>query len=154
MTAIVRPDDWNLPLLLHVGGAMVLVGALVTVAAAFYIGARAGGPGQPAGMNRLAFRVLLLAALPSFILMRVAAQWIASEQNLDDSDAAWIGIGYITTDMGLLLLIAATVIAGIAARRAARGDGPSWASRTAPVLTLLLVAIYLVATWAMTAKPV
>ena len=28
--AAIRPDEWNLPLLVHVTGAMVLVGALVT----------------------------------------------------------------------------------------------------------------------------
>ena len=33
MIAAVRPDSWNLPLLAHVAGAMVLVGALVLVAA-------------------------------------------------------------------------------------------------------------------------
>ena len=32
--ATIRPDSWNLPLLLHVGGAMVLVGALVLAASA------------------------------------------------------------------------------------------------------------------------
>ena len=36
---IIRPDDWNFPLLLHVAGAMVMCGALAVASAA----AGAGG---------------------------------------------------------------------------------------------------------------
>ena len=111
--AAIRPDEWNLPLLLHVAGAMVLVGALITAVAALV----ASRTSRPAPMKRVAFRTLLLAALPGYILMRGAAEWIFSEENLDD-EAAWIGIGYIVSDLGLLLLIIATVLAGISSRRA------------------------------------
>jgi hypothetical protein len=149
-----RPDDWNFPLLLHVGGAMLLVGALVAVAATSLVAVRGAGAPQSPALSRLAFRTMLLAAIPSFIVMRVSAQWVASKEGLEDSDAAWIGIGYITTDAGALLLVAATVIASVAARRSARGDAGSWAGRVAPGLTVLLVVMYLVALWAMTAKPV
>ena len=46
--ALVRPDDWNFPLFLHVLGAMVLVGATVTAAAC------SGSPGAtPAPPARL-----------------------------------------------------------------------------------------------------
>ena len=40
MLAVIRPDDWNLPLLLHVLGAMLLVGGLTTAVAAFWLGWR------------------------------------------------------------------------------------------------------------------
>ena len=30
--ATIRPDDWNMPLFVHVAGAMLLVGSLVVVA--------------------------------------------------------------------------------------------------------------------------
>ena len=33
--AIIRPDSWNWALLLHVGGAMILVGGLLTAGAAW-----------------------------------------------------------------------------------------------------------------------
>ena len=45
------------------------------------------------------YRVLLYAALPSFIVMRVAAEWVADKEGYsdlpDDAIPDWIGIGYI-----------------------------------------------------------
>lgn len=152
MLALLRPDDFNHPLLLHVAGAMVLVGALVAAGAALLQAARVG-PGEGEGLSRFGFRTLLYAAIPAFILMRVGAQWVASEEGLADSDAAWIGLGYISTDAGVLVLIAATVTAGLTARRFANGEARNWVSRVAPVLTLLMVVVYLVVLWAMTTKP-
>ena len=152
MLALLRPDEFNHPLLLHVGGAMLLVGALVAAGAALVQAARLG-PGQGAGLSRFGFRTLLVAAIPSFILMRVGAQWVASEEGLDDSDAAWIGLGYISTDAGVLFLIAATVTAGLTARRFTSGDARTGLSRVAPILTLLMVVVYLVVVWAMATKP-
>ena len=32
--AAIRPDDWNYVLLLHIGGAMILVGGMLTAASA------------------------------------------------------------------------------------------------------------------------
>ena len=153
MYAALRPDSWNLPLLLHVGGAMLLVGTLTLAAATLVAATRGTGPADAAGLSRFGFRALLVAALPSYILMRAGAQWIASEENVEDSDAAWIGIGFMVSDAGVLVLIAAIVVAGLAVRRFARGDGQVGASRVAPALVLLMIAAYLVATWAMAAKP-
>jgi hypothetical protein len=140
LLAAIRPDDWNLALFVHLLGAMALVGSLVLVVT------------QIAADNlRLGFRTLLIAVIPSWIVMRVGAQWIASKEHVDDIDPtpSWIDIGYSTSEGSLLLLIAATVCAGIAARRA-RGGG----LRTA---TLVLVGIslvaYVVAIWAMSTKP-
>ena len=100
MLAIVRPDGWNLPLLVHVAGAMLLVGALV-VALAVTAGALRRGD-DAAVLTRLAYRTLLIGVLPAYLTMRVGAEWIASEEAVGD-DAAWIGIGYGTSDAGLLL---------------------------------------------------
>jgi hypothetical protein len=140
LLAAIRPDDWNLALFVHVLSAMVLVGALVLVATAL------------ASHNlRLAYRSLLIGAIPSWIVMRVSAQWILSEEGLDEADTApsWVDIGFVTSEGSFVLLLAGTVCAGIAARRA-RGGGLR-------VATLVLVAIslaaYLVAIWAMTTKP-
>ena len=67
--------------------------------------------------------------------MRVSAQWLASEQNLDEEAPGWVDIGFITSESTLLLLIAATVCAGVAARRAGRGAEPgSGLSRAVVVL--------------------
>lgn len=148
--AAIRPDDWNLALFVHVLGAMVMVGALVTAASYLFV-ARRGGALQSA---RVGFRALLYAALPSFIVMRAGAQWIADEEGLADSDAAWIGIGYTVSDLGGLLVIAATVAAGLALRRAGRtGTSAGRSASVAAWVVAVLIVAYLIAIWAMTTKP-
>ena len=152
MTALaaIRPDAWNLPLFLHVLAAFVLVGALVMVMASLAGASRNGS----AAAVRLGFRSLLLAALPAWIVMRVSAQWLLSEENLDEEAPGWVDIGFITSESTLLLLIAATVCAGVAARRAARGGRAGGGLSFAVVLLLgISVLAYLVAVWAMTTKP-
>ena len=148
--AAVRPDDWNFPLLLHVLGAMVLV-ALLAAAAVVLVVALQGDDRAPA--LRFAFRTLLIGAIPAYLVMRVGAEWIASKEHLEDSDASWIGIGYSIGDGGLLLLIVMTVLAGLALRRARRGGEPRGLVRWSTGLTLVLIAAYAVALWAMVAKP-
>jgi hypothetical protein len=143
MTAAVRPDAWNFPLLLHVGGAMVMVGALAAVVVVLAVAMRG-----EAGATRLAFRTLLLGAIPAYLVMRVGAEWVADKENVPD-DVDWIGIGYMVADGGLLLLLIATVLTGMAARRGRTGG----LVRAANVLTLIVIAGYAVALWAMTAKP-
>ena len=144
LLAAIRPDDWNFPLFLHVLSAMVLFGAVVLAAVSV------GGNSQ-AGL-RLGFRSLLMAAIPAWIAMRLSAQWIASEENLLDEDVetpAWVDIGFMTSEASFLVLIAATVCAGIAARRG-RGGG----LRTATVVLVgITIVAYVVALWAMSAKP-
>ena len=78
--ASVRPDDWNLPLLLHVAGAMVLVALLAAVVVVLM--RRAARRRRPPAALRLAFRTLLIGAIPAYIVMRGAAEWIASEANV------------------------------------------------------------------------
>jgi hypothetical protein len=149
--ASVRPDSWNLPLLFHALGAMVFVSMLAAIAVVLVASLRGGD--RPAAL-RFAFRSLLLGAIPSYVLMRGAAEWVASEEDVDE-DAAWIGIGYMVTDLGLLLLIVVTVLVGLARRRATSGTKePGGLVRPATALTLILIAAYAVALWAMTAKPV
>jgi hypothetical protein len=149
-SALLRPDEWNFPLLVHVAGAMVLVGALATVAASLLFAWRR----DSAALTRLGFRTLLLAAIPAYVVMRVGAEWIASREDAPD-DAAWIGVGYVTADVGALLLLLATILAGIAAWRLRRDTsvGRSVLGRIAAVITALLVVAYVVAVWAMTTKP-
>jgi cytochrome b561 len=149
--AIVRPDSWNFPLFLHVGGAMALVASLVVALYAIRIARERGD--QPAA--QFAFRTLWRFTLPAFIVMRVGAEWIASKENLEDSNDAWIGIGFTVSDAGLLLLIIGLVLTGLMARRAKRGTSVAGAGqlRAAGILAGLLVLAYLVTIWAMTTKP-
>ena len=76
MLAAIRPDDWNLPLLVHVLGAMVLVGAVVTALSVQALGWRRQSPAAATSYARLAFRTLLFVALPAWFVMRIGAQWI------------------------------------------------------------------------------
>jgi hypothetical protein len=147
---VLRPNEWDLPLFLHVLGAMLLVGALVVALTVFAGAWRTGDASYAVALRRLAFRALLVGALPSYALMRVGAEWIASEENLDEADAGWVDVGYVTADLGLVVLVLATVAAWVAVRR-----GPSGGAlgRVATVLVVLLLAAYLVAVWAMTTKP-
>jgi hypothetical protein len=142
--AAIRPDDWNFPLFLHVLSAMVLFGAVVLAVLSVAGGSQAG--------LRLGFRSLLIGAIPAWIAMRLSAQWIASEENLLDEGVdtpAWVDIGFITSEASLLVLIAATVCAGIGARRERSGG-----LRTATVvLVSITIVAYVVALWAMSTKP-
>jgi uncharacterized membrane protein len=150
--AAIRPDEWGLPLFIHLVGAFTMIGALV-MAASYLFAARRDGSLE---LTRLGFRSLLIVALPAFIVTRVAAQWIADEEGLEDSDATWIEIGYITTDVGILLLLTATIAAGLAVRRAgaaeARGEAGTGTS-IAAWLTALLIVVYTVVIWLMATKP-
>jgi hypothetical protein len=148
MVAALRPDAWNFPLFVHVAGAMLLVAALVVVLAAT-AGALRRGDGAQA-LTGLAYRTLLIGVLPAYLVMRVGAEWIASEEDVPD-DAGWIGIGYSTADGGLLLTIIAAVLAWRATRRGA--DGPGGLGRAVLVLAAVLIVAYAVAIWAMTSKP-
>jgi hypothetical protein len=148
MVATIRPDAWNFPLLLHVAGAMLLVGALVVVVASMGSALRRGDGAEV--LTGLAFRALLLGVLPAYILMRVGAEWIASKEDVPD-DVDWIGIGYMVSDGGLLLWIIAAVVAWRAARRGAAGLGGL--GRAVVVLSGVLLVAYAVAIWAMTTKP-
>jgi hypothetical protein len=147
MVAAIRPDSWNLPLLVHVAGAMALVGALVVVVAVAAAAVRRGD--DAAALTRLAFRGLVLGVLPAYVVMRAGAEWIAS--TADVGDPTWIGIGYSTADGGLVLAIIAAVIAWRATRRG--GAGPGGLGRAVAGLSGLLLVAYAVAIWAMTTKP-
>ena len=153
LLSAIRPDDWNLPLFLHVLGAMTLVGSLGLVVVSL-VSARGG---DSAAALRLGYRALLLGVIPGWIVMRVAAEWIADKEGWNDVDEppAWIDIGYVTSEPTLLLLIAATICAGIAARRAREGGrGFGRLNTAALVLVAISLAAYVLAIWAMSTKPV
>jgi hypothetical protein len=148
--ATIRPDDWNLPLFLHILGAMVLVGALTLAAVSLIAAWRTNSP----ALTRLAYMTLFYGALPGYIVFRVGSEWIADKEGLADSNVTWIGIGYGVSDMGALLLIISLVIGGISVRKMNRGQAASAISaRIVTGLVSLVLIANLVAVWAMTAKP-
>jgi hypothetical protein len=150
VVAAVRPDEWNLPLLVHVLGAMILVGGLVTASSLLGLARR------DERMLRYGYWSLLTIALPGWIAMRVGAQWIYSEEGWDDLpdgvEPEWLDIGFVAADVGGLVLLVSVIVGGIGAVRLRRGDGAG-SFKVTMVLSLVLLVAYLVAAWAMAAKP-
>jgi hypothetical protein len=146
--ASVRPDSWNFPLFVHVLGAMILVGGLLTGASILTFSR------GDVRFLRLGYWTLLAVALPGYIVMRLGAQWIYSKEHLDEapSDPTWIGIGFIVADLGALLVLIALIVGGIGVRRLGSGGGQGLL-KAAMVIAWLVLAAALVAVWAMAGKP-
>jgi hypothetical protein len=146
--ATIRPDDWNFPLFLHVLGAMVLVGGTLTGASAL---AFARGDTR---ILRLGYFSLLAVSLPGYILMRIGAQWIYSKEGLDEApiESTWATIGFVVADGGAVLLAVALIAGGVGVYRLRTGAGKNLLN-VSMALSLLLLAAYVVAVWAMSAKP-
>jgi hypothetical protein len=149
--AAVRPDSWGFPLFLHVFGAMIMVGGLVTGASAL------GFARGEARSLRLGYRSLLVVSLPGWVLMRVGAEWIASKEGWNDlpaglGDPDWLTIGRVIADAGGLILVVSLIAGGVGVRRMREGRG-SGLLKTTLVLSLVLLAAYVVAVWAMAGKP-
>jgi hypothetical protein len=153
MLAAIRDGSVNFPLFLHVLGAMLLIGSLAAVAYVTVLGWRV--PDRAPGLSRFGLKALLVGVLPAYVLMRIGAQWTESEENFpDDFDPAWLGIGYITADLGALLVLISIILAAIGLRRSRHGGaGGVRFARIIGVICMLLLAAYVVAVWAMTAKP-
>jgi hypothetical protein len=150
--ATIRPSDWELPLFVHVLGATVLVGGLVTAVGMQALAWRKRDPADVAAFTRGGFWALLTVALPGWIVMRVGGEWIYSEEGRSgDDEPSWLDIGYVTADVGLIVLLISILLAGLAVRRLRRG-GTLLGKIALPLATVLLVA-YVVAVWAMTTKP-
>jgi hypothetical protein len=147
--AAIRPDDVNFPLFLHVLGAGLLVGMLFAVGFAVVLGWRRDG--DTLAFTRFGLRTLLIGVFPAYVLMRVGAEWTAAEEDLP-GDPAWIGIGYITADAGAVFILISMILSGISLVKLRKGGGVGL-GRAVGIISLLLLAAYIVAVWAMTAKP-
>ena len=75
LLAVSRPTEWNFPLFIHVLGAMILVGGLLTGASTI---AFARGDAR---FLRLGYWTLLAVALPGWIVMFApGANWISARK--------------------------------------------------------------------------
>ncbi len=150
VVALIRPDSWNFPLFLHVLGAMILVGGLLAG------GATLGYARGDARFLRLGYWTLLVVSLPGWVLMRIGAGWISSKEGWDDLPdelvPTWLSIGWFTADLGGLILLVALIVGGVGVYRLRQGKS-SGLLRATMVLSLVLLAAYLVAAWAMAGKP-
>lgn len=149
VVATVRPHAWDFPLFLHVLGAMILVGGLLTGAAC--LGLARGD----ARFLRIGYRSLLAVALPGWVLMRAGGEWIASKEGWTHKGVPsprWLDIGFFLADIGGIILLVSLVVGGIGVRRLRTGQG-SALLRTTLALSVVLLGAYVVAVWAMAGKP-
>lgn len=88
------------PLFLHVLGAMTLFGVMIATLVV--------------ALARLprATMTALVAAIPAFVVLRVFAQILWSdEQDAYPKDPTWVGIGFMASDIGLLVLLVSIGVA-------------------------------------------
>jgi hypothetical protein len=133
------------PLFLHVLGAMALVGALIAVVLVSWVAWR-----RPdlAVLRRAVWTTLLVVALPAFVVMRGAGQWIYSKEGFSgNNDPAWLGVGFAVGDMGLLLLLVTLGVAFWWKR-----SGKPLAGRIVAVLSSVYLVLLAVAWLAMSGK--
>ena len=144
MIALVRPGAWNFPLFLHVLGAVVLFGGVFSVAVLSVTALRRE---QHAFLlRRLAFTAMLLLVWPAYVVMRAAAQWVLTREGLDDSSPGWVGVGFVVSDAGIVVLLLLTLLGWLALRRPRAGTALAG-------LSVLYVLALGVAWFAMSAKP-
>jgi hypothetical protein len=150
IVAVLRPHGWNFPLFLHVLGATALFGTTLT-AAILGIAALRGGDLAPL-FSRLAFRTTLFGVVPGWILTRLAGGWILNREKTQIpglGNKGWVGVGFLVTDFGLVVVVALLVLGYLSARRAGRGRLATAFAVLAPVYLVALA----VAWFAMSAKP-
>ena len=82
---------------------------------------------------------------------RRSAKWAMYPE---DFDPGWLGIGYITADIGALLILISLILGAIGLRKLRDGStGGVRFARIVGVICIVLLAAYIVAVWAMTTKP-
>jgi hypothetical protein len=146
MLAVIRPDSWNLPLFLHVLGAILLFGTTATVAIVGFAGrARTD---HAAMLARIGLRTFLLGVIPGWVLMRAGAAWIADKE-FPDKTPGWVDVGLVVSEPGALLLIVLGVLAWAATRR----QGGGRVALVVPILATIYLVALGIAWWAMSAKP-
>ena len=148
--AVIRPDSFNFPLFLHVLGAMILVGGLLAGASALVF---ARGEAR---LLRLGYWSLVAVSLPGWVLMRIGAGWIYSKEHWDDVPEkvrpGWLDIGLLIADAGGLILLISLIAGGVGVYRLRVGKS-SGLLKVTLALSLVLLAAYVVAVWAMAGKP-
>ena len=167
--ADLRPNSFNFPLLIHIVGATVLVGGVLTAAAALYF-AR-GNVRQ----LRLGYFSLLLVAFPGYLLAKLGATLIWHKESAHSfigaafphpDDPRWVEIGGTALDAGAALLVLALILGWFGLKRLEGETGdfltkvPVVRSMTGEallrytmIITFVLLAGYVLAVWAMASKP-
>jgi hypothetical protein len=145
LVASIRPHSWNYLLFLHVAGAAVFFGVVVIATVTQLTASKAA---KPELLRRVAFRSMLIVGVPAYIVFRIGAEWIRIKEIGDATDPDWVGVGYLVADIGLLLFLISLILSGIAVRKS-----KSRLATASGVLSAILLAGLVFATWAMGAKP-
>jgi hypothetical protein len=151
LVAVLRPDSWDFPLLVHVLGAMILVGGVFTGASVL------GFARGDVRFLRLGYWSLLGIALPGWVLMRIGGEWIYNREDWDDlpegvDEPGWLETGIFIGNLSGLVLLVTLILGGVGVYRLREGRGAGLLKATL-VLALILLAAYVVAAWAMAGKP-
>ena len=127
---------------------MILVGGTLTGAATL---ALARGDAR---LLRHGYWSLLAVGLPGWVVMWVGGNWIYAEEDLDEEPIAstWVAIGFVVAEVGGLLFLVSLIVGGIGVHRLRRGRGAGLLTATMAI-SLVLLAAYVLAIWAMAAKP-
>jgi hypothetical protein len=147
--AAIRQDSWDFPLFLHVLGAMILVGGLLTGVSSL------GFARGDVRFLRLGYWSLLAVSLPGWILMRAGGEWIASREGWTKEGVpspTWLDVGSLIADLGGVILLVSLIVGGVGVYRLREGKGAGLLKATL-VLSFVLLAAYVVAVWAMSGKP-
>ena len=149
------PSSWNLPLLLHVTGAMILVGGMLTAATAL-VSAR----GDERRL-RLGYYSLLFVAFPGMMLTKMGATAIWSKYSdhgffrsafPSRDDPTWIMIGGTALDMGAGALVLALIAGWFGLKKLDTKRGQQLMKLTT-LISIGLLAAYILAIWAMAGRP-
>jgi hypothetical protein len=146
MLAILRPNDQDFPLFLHVLGAMLLFGSIAAVVVVGFAARRR--PEHAALLARVAFRTTLFLVVPAWLLMRIAGGWIADKEFPKDTPG-WVDVGFFVSEPGLIIVIPLIVVAWLSARK----GGVGRLAVATPILAAIYLAALAVALFSMTAKP-
>ena len=142
-----RPDSWDLPLFLHVLGAMILVGGMIAVTVLAFTAGRAS---QHALLARATLWTSLVVVVPAWIVMRAAAEWIYSREPFNGhNDPNWVGVGFAVSDAGLLVVLLTTGLSFWWSRR----GGEGWQGSALRAIGVLYLVALAFAWFAMAAKP-
>jgi hypothetical protein len=152
-----RPSDFNLnfPLLIHVTGAMILVGGVLGAAGALLL---ARGDERKL---KLGYYSLLFVAFPGLIVTKIGATAIWHKESAHSligaafphkDDPRWIEIGGTALDGGGALLVLALILGWFGLKRMNEKRGAQLLKVTT-LISVVLLAGYVLAIWAMSTKP-
>jgi hypothetical protein len=131
-------------LLLHIVGAVALIGATAAVA---IVGLAARHWAERGRLARIALGTTLFVGVPAWTLMLVFGSWTKSKEGLPDT-LEWIRVGSGVANGGILYLVATAALSYSWTRHPAGGRQPLIIG----VLATAYLCALAVAWWAMTAK--